>query len=585
MNKLLTIAALAAVLPWSAGAQVEKQVEVTKAYVPSLESASKLRIVPDMTDTTRMRPEIDYTITPLSLRTTLSTRPIRPATVTYWEFNRPLPFYLKVGAGYPLNSVLDFYAATQNPGTGYIVGYVNHEGRYADIRNDLGAKNNSVRMFNRVGTAAGKYFGRRVLEGDLSYENRLYHRYGAFMEDALAEDSGLVTPGSAVDYGDANVVVRFGDDFQDLSRTNFDILLRGGFFFDHSSVPDYNNKARQTAFDVRAKAARAFGRHSFSLEAGYERLAGQKALDGYKEHLIHAAARYGIGGGVARLEAGADYFHDKIAGAESENYIIPFLRLDINLGTVGLKPFAELDGGVADNSFRSLTRRNPYLMTPQPAGESEGGGRGWLDRSSVDYNGRFGIGGSLWRDRFTYRVYAGFSIRDNHLYWRGADAEWTTVSAEAIRPVYWPGIFVPEMARQTVTSFNAEVVYRPLTTLRLDLGVHGYLYNDDSPLYNGSPSFEGNAGIRYEGRKISFGVSALLQSERKWSLFVSDTQAENRVFTAPFAVDLRVDFEWKVSGRTALFAEGRNLANRKLYEFACYPDYGANFTVGAKFNF
>ena len=148
MKKMLIVAALAAVLPQLAAAQVEKQVEVTKAYVPKVESASKLAVQPDMTDTARMRPEIDYTITPLSLRTTLSPRPIRPATVTYWEFNRPLPFYLKAGAGYPLNSVLDFYASSQNPSTGYVVGYVNHEGRYADIKNDFGVKNNSTRMFN-----------------------------------------------------------------------------------------------------------------------------------------------------------------------------------------------------------------------------------------------------------------------------------------------------------------------------------------------------------------------------------------------------------------------------------------------------
>ena len=112
MKKMLIIAAAAALLPRIAAAQVEKQVEVTKAYVPKVESASKLAIEPDMTDTTQIRPEIDYTITPLTLQTTLTTRPIRPATVTYWEFNRPLPCYVKVGAGYPLNSVLDFYAST-----------------------------------------------------------------------------------------------------------------------------------------------------------------------------------------------------------------------------------------------------------------------------------------------------------------------------------------------------------------------------------------------------------------------------------------------------------------------------------------
>ena len=159
MKRMLFVAALMAALPWGASAQVEKRVEVTKAYVPSVEGASKLAVVPDMTDTVKMRPEIDYTITPLSLQTTLATRPIRPATVTYWEFNRPLPFYLKAGMGYPFNSVLDFYASSQNPGTGYVVGYVNHEGRYSKIGNDFGVKNNSTRMFNRIGAAAGKYFG------------------------------------------------------------------------------------------------------------------------------------------------------------------------------------------------------------------------------------------------------------------------------------------------------------------------------------------------------------------------------------------------------------------------------------------
>lgn len=165
MKRLLLAVALLTAFPCATMAQVEKQVEVTKAYVPKVEQAAKLAIEPDMTDTVQMRPEIDYTITPLSLETTLDTRPIRPASVTYWEFNRPLPFYLKVGAGYPLNSVLDFYAATQNPDTGYALGYINHKGRYADIRNCFDVKNNSLWMENRAGVAAGKYLGRHLLEG------------------------------------------------------------------------------------------------------------------------------------------------------------------------------------------------------------------------------------------------------------------------------------------------------------------------------------------------------------------------------------------------------------------------------------
>ena len=40
------VAALLAALPCSVSAQVEKRVEVTKAYVPSVESAAKLAVVP-----------------------------------------------------------------------------------------------------------------------------------------------------------------------------------------------------------------------------------------------------------------------------------------------------------------------------------------------------------------------------------------------------------------------------------------------------------------------------------------------------------------------------------------------------------
>lgn len=54
-------------------------------------------------------------------------------------------------------------------------------GCYSKIGNDFGVKNNSTRMLNRIGAAAGKYFGRHVLEGDLSYENRMYHRYGMYL--------------------------------------------------------------------------------------------------------------------------------------------------------------------------------------------------------------------------------------------------------------------------------------------------------------------------------------------------------------------------------------------------------------------
>ncbi len=586
MKKILLTALLAAVAPWYASAQVEKRVEVTKAYVPSLEQASKLPLVPDMTDTTRMRPEIDYAIEPLSLRTSLETRPIRPAKVTYWEFNRPSPLYLKIGAGYPLNSVFDLYASSQNPGTGYVVGYVNHEGRFADIANDYGVENNSVRMTNRVGAAAGKYFGRRTLEGELSYENRMYHRSGAWFEatDAAAWRD-VVRPGGRIDYGDAQVALRFGDDFKELSRINFEISAHGGLFFDHSEAYGYGNPARQTTLGAAARLARGFGRHRLSVGAGYERLAGQKSIADYTEQLIRAGVRYGLDGGTVRMELGADYWYDKTDGTKGRSYVVPFARFEFDLGTPGLRPFVEIDGGVRENSFRSLVRQNPYMAAPTEVDWAALNGAG--RRSSVDYAGRFGLRGSLWRSKADYTVYGAFTVHDSHIYWL---LRRTTVTEEGapVAEIDW-GAFWPVAGRQTETSINGEMEFRPVAALRMSLGVHGYFYNDEVRYGNGAPAFRGDFAIRYEGRKVAFGVGVGLQSSRSWTLYRVDAPdgvpTKAGTVEVPFGADLRARLDWMVSRRVALFAEGRNLANRPLYEFAGYREYGAHFTAGVKLNF
>ena len=56
----------AAAVGGSVSAQVAKQVEVTKDYIPQVAKAEKKSIEPNMVDTVTIRPDIDYTITPLS---------------------------------------------------------------------------------------------------------------------------------------------------------------------------------------------------------------------------------------------------------------------------------------------------------------------------------------------------------------------------------------------------------------------------------------------------------------------------------------------------------------------------------------
>lgn len=552
---------------WTAQAQVNKQVEVTKAYVPSLEPATKLRIAPDMTDTMTLRPEIDYTVTPLSMETTLTTRPIRPATVTYWEFNRPHPFYLKAGIGLPLQSVLAFHASTQNPGTGYALGYLEHEGRFGKVKNDFGYKNYATRMTNRVGGAAGLYWGRRVVEADLNYRLRRDCRYGMYYP------KGALIPGDKLHYSDANLMVRLGDDFLNLQRFNFEVALLGSLFMDHSDPLFDLRKSNQMNLGARLHMARAWLSSRFDLRAEYRYMEGRKGLAGSDEQLLTAGLSYGVTRPRLLLEVGADFYHDRVKSigqaSEAKNYILPSAHLEWSLARKALKPFLTLESDLQTNDYRSLSEQNPYLLTAL-----------WGAKPTVDYDLKAGLKGSFGRDRFAYRLYVNLLHRRNHRYW-----VMPALSA-ALPTHYFGGWMTLCQDELSAAGLGGELSYRPTTSLTFELSALVRSFEEDGDLPVGEPELTGQFGFSYEHPKFRLGARAVAMSECAWAYVTADVphQLTGR-FESPFAVDVQLDFEWIFSSTITCFVEGRNLANQRLYRFANYREYGINALVGVRMSF
>lgn len=543
---------------YTASAQVSKQVEVTKAYVPEVSEAVKLPIVPNMVDTVKMHPDIDYRITPLMYSTDLATHQFKPATVTYWEFNRPSAFYVKVGAGYPLNSIADVYASTYNAREGYVMAYVNHQGQYSDIRNYQGIKTDAVQMQTRVGAAGGVFWGKRMFEGDVWYQTDMYSRYA---------DTGL-----GVDFEDVNLKMRLGDDFVDLSRLNFNIEVRGSYFHDKSKWGDLKPNIQQADFGAMSKLARKFGRHYIEMDLGYDGYWGIKDYSDYTDHVARAGLHYAYTSDFLELAIGADYYYDHIATTfkKSHHYVIPHARIQLNVSNRGvITPYVELDGALQNNSYYSLVKRNPYVDFFDPALRTL--------PNTVNYNLDFGVDGHFAQDKFSYRLYFNMNFIENSLYWYNYDIMWIRA----------------ENARQNIMSLNLEFEYKPVNQFILAAGVHGFIYTDFANICNGRSPVEAYIKARYMFGKFSIGVSADFCGVSKWSSFERiDPEApaipsnmRMRNLTTPFYADLGLNFDWQVAQRCTVFIEGHNLANMNIYPWAFYREYGANFTVGAKFQF
>lgn len=569
---LLLSLILLATLPL--GAQVHKEVEVSKSYVPKVATATKPTLNPEFADTVKIRPEIDYTIIPRALNTQLETRTFRPATVTYWEFNRPKPFYLKAGAGYPLNSAVDLHATTQNPSIGYAMLYLNHLGDYAKVRNYADKRPNSTRLYNRIGGAAGRYLGRHILETELYYEHHLLHRYGA----CDPSDDWMV--GSEVKFGEAGMRIHIGDDFDNKQKFNFNVEAYGIYLHENSQTVQLPNVSQADAGAVGQIGFR-WGEHRLHLGVGFEGAWGLDALEPYDNLNIRGRFAYTFSHRKMEAEVGAEYHFAGITttqGNESFHYPIPHILLKFNLGEGSFVPFIGFDGHVERNDFRSLVHENPYLVTGLA-----------LPKNTVNYNLRFGTEGEF-SSRFSYRLFIEMSWVENARYWYGCNFH----NSELVGNNYLQ--FGVEQARRNTATLGLDLKWRPVADFTLQGSLQGYLHDfqgkiGENHLAGGLPALRSSLKAEYAHRKFTLSLSGELASTRYWSnlRFGTNAKGEQRaemvIYKVPITVDLRLYADYHLNPSLTLFVEGRNLLNERLHDWANYPLTGIACTAGVKLNF
>ena len=559
-------------VPTLAMAQVAKQVEVSKDYKPTVSAAQKLSIIPDMTDTVTMRPDIDYSITPRSYETALMTQNFKPATITYWDYQRMRPLYVHAAVGVPLQSDADVYLSKYNKDKGYAMLYANHSGDYRPRYNVMGEKvtKKTIEMSNGVGARAGLFVGKRMAEVDIDGDMQMRHRY------ALS--------GEAINFGRVGGKLRFGDDFTDLSRWNFNLEVGGGIFMQPIDKEGYN------ASNLAGKLAigKMLGNHILRIHAEYDGTFGAKSLELYKDHTAMAGARYGFSSERFDFLVGADYYYDLVAeSTDNPHHIFPYMRMTWKSAKEGFVPFVEVDGGLKHNDYASMIYTNPYFVVSDLAALTQ-------LANEAQYNGRIGFGGRLGRGVFSYNLSAELSLANDHVYW------YTYSDGVDVDKYYFT------TAYQHSLRLDGDIMLRPAGWFEAELKAGVYVWENYGNYYANRPNLEASLALRYLHRKFSVGVTLDYRSAIKWMTLQSvqsdgemyyalakpAESAESGVSKPAFGYTktdatllIGVEAEYRINDRWRVYAQGRNLAGCKVYEWLNYYRHSAEGIVGVKMSF
>lgn len=547
-RNIFTALTLIVAMGFAVEAQAQHHVEVSKAYSPELSESKKLIAPTVVNDTPHFELDIEYDVKPDTWSTTLDAHDFKPATATYWDFSSPKNFYLQAAAGYPLASDAILRYAIHGVRMGYLGVGVTHSGDYAARYSADGVKRsmaNSLSMRNGVDVNGGLFIADRLLEGYITYDHSLFNRYAT------------VDPAS-LNFHDANITVRFGDNFADLRNLNFSVEAHGSYWA--HNVPAFENYG-EASVGASAKLARLFNKKNrVELTATYDMWLGG---DVYRDTRFGVAVDYARNFNIIKLEAGVGYMYDKVMGRrKASHFILPHAKVLFDLKLDAFTPYIEADTRVGQNGISSLYKRNPYLDFASMA--TQFGSMA----NDLRYNITVGFSGNV-QTRFAYRAYIGMSfIRDYLKFYVTHNGAFGAVNDTDNRVIY-----------------GVELEYLPIGGLRIGGGIFGYIDTHKSQYVANAPTYEANVFAEYTLRRWQFGVTSDFIGKRRWSGMAVGDDVAPIAFVDKGDIDLGVKVGFTVSNMLDIYVEGVNLLNSKIYDFAYYYRSGIGFKAGVKLEF
>ncbi len=575
---LLTGAALLAIATGVQG-QIQKQVDVTRAYEPSVANFQKLNLSPNLTDTTSLRPEFTYNITPHPLSYTFGTSPIRPTSFNTVDSRQLYPFYLKVGSGAPLQSVLDFYA-TKAYNRGNLGASVNHYGQWADIENDMQVKEPSTLTFNSANVWGDLRVTRSLILGaNVGYDYNVANRYGYY-----TPSTDIAMPVTLPDWFDPDDQkqrfstfhggVTFGTDFVDMDRFNFQVA---------ADIADMGDKFDfgQTDYTVGLTLGKNFEYFGLLADASYTGVDGRMPdltplpevlwAEPFGSTLWCAGASVSYDNGNTRFRLGFDFhIEDNSIEENKHTHFFPLFEFEKEFADGRLIPFLTVDEDMIFNDYRRLAGRNPYIY------------QGVNGANTHEYNGRVGLKGRL-SPSFRYKVFGGYS--DIH-----EMAGYYNVEIPLPSPGVLDNAFALYQGDAKLWTAGIELEANVMNAVQLwgKAQYFNYKLKDDVFLFDkplDRPDFTVEVGAHYNYReKLYLGLRGnLIGSRYTLALHEGNPVAESGKTGQVF--DLGFNADYFITRQVGVFVEVNNILNQKLYPFNHYPGLGVNFMAGVKLSF
>jgi hypothetical protein len=592
MRKIIIPLALAMMTFSMAEAQqtgdIQREVRLYNPFRPTLSEAGKKSFFPDMTDTTSMRHEFTYKVTPEPFSPPYTVSQIRPAALLADPLPRLYKSWLNIGFGNYFTPVGELSITNERSRSGMLAFYARHYSSNGKIQLENNKRVPAGYMDNDAVLYGKKFMQSSLLSGSLDFTQMTRHAYGY---DTLFTTWEPEREDIRLSFMSAGASAAISSLRADSGSLVYDFGLGYNYFRQSAELWQHDVKINFDAGkSIRALTPRRAPRRS-GVSHFYGRVRGSYELSLF-DNAVEVQPRHILTVNPALSKKSNEWSfnlgvravtetrrHD--IGTLSEDYktrlhIYPDINLNIAVIPSFLSFHLGLEGDLANNSVTETVRVNPFIITD--------GSLYRIPYTDNEIVARIGLSGSVIPST-TYKINGSYTVFRDMLFF--SNVVW---DGGAIFPEGVGNFFVPVMSDGNLANVGAELntAVTPRLSAKLKADYYSYTLTDIAFPYN-KPAFDGSVRFRYNLRdKIIAGAG--LNAIGKRTAFITPMTLLGPPpspvddVELPMYINMNLSAEYRYTKILSFWVRMSNMSFNRHYEWAYYPSQRFMFMAGFSYS-
>lgn len=530
---------------------LKREVTLYNPYKPSLPLFRKRSFLPDVSDTSKIRPDFKYDITARPYTPEYSITPIKAATLLPEPLPKLYKSYLTLGFGNYVTPLFDLTIANERSKKGSIGFNARHFSTNGKIKLDNDQRVFAGYMDNDLSMFGKRFFRKNVLEGSVDFSQKLRYAYGY---DTSIVGYEAVKKQIRMGYNNFGTNLSFASLNLDSANLSYNFKVGYNYFYNSK----YRNQHNISFGGLMSKSYQGFYVGS-GIDLDFTNLNDSLAKN--LKYIVSVSPFIKKSTPQWSFKAGLQLLLDRNMTKGPILHLYPDVSFGLSIVPSYIGFFAALNGRLEKNSPEKVIRENPFIVKDGSLFKLLNTDHALI--ISAGLRGNNGIGGN-------YLISGSYSTINNMLFYTNY--------------VYPDSLFNPQVGNLFLPSFyDVELlkIHGEMSGLITDkisykgsASIYNYTLPDKTMYPWNKPSWDAMLGVKYNLRdKILAGVDVTALGKRKLGIsrFESSMPVGTTVIDEPVHVNINLNAEYRYTKILSFWIKFDNISFNRYYEWAFYP--------------